>query len=121
MEERYANCETGVDSSQAWEEGVVLGGFGRVCPDMQELSDGLGPSTTRSFSNQFFAPFILILEARFISIIFSWGQKKLCLTTLVPISIRVSFIFHMYDLNQHSQWIARVWQNEICDVWASPR
>ena len=34
--------------------------FGRVCPDMQELSDGLGPHPS-PFSIQFFGPFILIL------------------------------------------------------------
>ena len=54
VEDRYAR-ETGVDSSQAWEE---------VCPDMQELSDGLGPHPS-SLSNQFFPPFILITDARF--------------------------------------------------------
>ena len=54
VEDRYAR-ETVEDSSQAWEE---------VCPDMQELSDGLGPHPS-SLSNQFFPPFILITDARF--------------------------------------------------------
>ena len=42
VEDRYAR-ETGEDSSQAWEE---------VCPDMQELSDGLGPHHSPFFAFQ---------------------------------------------------------------------